>query len=711
MDEIAFVAQLRAAIMRRRIYPPGNHAVEEALTNLAKAISVALAEKDTFTLTCSAGKIRMGTKEIPQAGILVGVFQEHQIHSLTFGRGCREEEVRELVSCVSQKRRGDMSFGDWLRLQKVAHVVANQTKILEVSGEETVVDKGMARFQNLRSPEELQETLNTALTYIDRFPEASQRTQLRRHLADRLAVMEAPLLRRFLDMPEPSTIELVESVLAALRPEKLAEIFNEICRWDQKIAGLTTGKKEFEEERGRMKAVLERLFQATALKEVARPLFEELLRRGLIPAVPEGLRGSSERDWGREAERLLEAEDGVFLEGSGGEDLSAFCGKLLERGEKEWVRRLTERLRVPLLEGDTGVRKHAVTAMRALLPLLWGQGMEESASLLRNDLMQALSMERQSVPYRESVLALGESAVHDYRAGDASSSLAVMTALRAARLVTAPAIEDQSSVCADALSRVVVGLFDALVEDLNGDDPVAADTARRMVECAGDRAAPVFVGVIRSSRDRRRRWVAAEGLKALGSGAVKSLAAELNLGLSTRELYNVISVLGEFMSEELVDPLRVLAQYPDADLRREVVRFLIRVPGEKAGALLSRFLSEEDKSVRRPAIVGLGERRWADAVPELLRLLELKTTEPQEEEEICIALGKIGDERAVEPLGRLINLKGNFLRFGSGVAETVRLRAAWALARIGTFAAKEKLRPFLNDPNAPLQQLARETLS
>jgi len=59
-------------------------------------------------------------------------------------------------------------------------------------------------------------------------------------------------------------------------------------------------------------------------------------------------------------------------------------------------------------------------------------------------------------------------------------------------------------------------------------------------------------------------------------------------------------------------------------------------------------LQDEDPSIRRQAIVALGDRGDRRATEELIR--ELKDRDDDARLEAVIALGKIGDPRAVEPL-------------------------------------------------------------
>ena len=71
------------------------------------------------------------------------------------------------------------------------------------------------------------------------------------------------------------------------------------------------------------------------------------------------------------------------------------------------------------------------------------------------------------------------------------------------------------------------------------------------------------------------------------------------------------------------------------------------------------------------------------------------------------AMGKIGDERAIAALSRILAAKGGGL-FKKTIAapETVRVRAAWALSQIPTLEAQKTLSKFSKDPNRQIRSLA-----
>ncbi|MHB0937730.1 MAG: HEAT repeat domain-containing protein [Armatimonadota bacterium] len=106
--------------------------------------------------------------------------------------------------------------------------------------------------------------------------------------------------------------------------------------------------------------------------------------------------------------------------------------------------------------------------------------------------------------------------------------------------------------------------------------------------------------------------------------------------------------------------------------------------------LLIEHLTAESSTVRQGAIVGLGCARDARAVPELIEVLQTDPV-PEVREYAALALGLIGDGRAVEPLCQA--LYDN--------VEWARSAAAWALGEIGDANAVDFLRDAMQADKNP----------
>jgi len=142
----------------------------------------------------------------------------------------------------------------------------------------------------------------------------------------------------------------------------------------------------------------------------------------------------------------------------------------------------------------------------------------------------------------------------------------------------------------------------------------------------------------------------------------------------------------------------------DADprVRVEALRKLRNVKDPQADFLLIRSISDPDTRVRVKAIDILGGRSNKDAVEPMCQLLFLRSTEPVVKMHIAAALGRIGDERAAQPLIQYLY---------EATDERSRGTAVFALGEIGNHSATDVLSTAATeDPSPTVRRLAQEAL-
>jgi HEAT repeat protein len=129
-----------------------------------------------------------------------------------------------------------------------------------------------------------------------------------------------------------------------------------------------------------------------------------------------------------------------------------------------------------------------------------------------------------------------------------------------------------------------------------------------------------------------------------------------------------INVLGRLKSDDAVLPLISLLEDQEQMVRDEAAVGLSRINSRTALDPLFDLLEHERSYVREEAAWVLGEMKSKDAVPRLIKALD--------DEEAgwmaAVALGKIGDEKAIAPLRK--RAEDQDTRVGQA--------AAWALARM-----------------------------
>lgn len=709
MEEPRLAARLRAAIMNQRLYPAGSRSVEEVVSSVNEEIEAHLKEKGTLSLSRNGRRFFIDKNEVGPAELLVQVFEEHGIQGLAFQPGCPSAEIRILVQGLSAKRTTEKSFEDWLNSQNVTHIRASHSRVMEISEDEAVVAKGLSQFHALESSQEMRTALKSSLEYIDKIPENAMKESLRHHLAERLVLMEAALLKDLFDDDlslGDGGLNVLQDVMAAMHQNKLLELLNETLRWDLRLKNSGRGK-EMEVERAKLKSLVTKLTKCPAAKKVPRIVFEELAQKGLLEQVPETADSDPSQDLRVEVDRLLAENDAEFLKG-GGKNLAEFLSTLLDAGFQDRTKDVVLRTRAILLEGEAPLRERAAQWGRRFLPVLWAHLRDDLAIRLRDAFMAGAREERTVPVVREILGALTDDLIHNYRAHHARTALEGAAMLSSLRENKDKLTKERPELASDSLRRALEELLGLVTEDIGSNDKEKQESAQGFLSHVGDLAIPVFVKIVLGSRDRALRALAAERLHQFGVAGARALASQLNMGNTTNALLNVVSVLSTVGGEEILDGLGALVRYPDSDLRHAVVRILARLPGEKSSALALKFLEDEKESIRRLAADVLGDRKHTPAVKSLLKLLNQPSAE--EAETVCLVLGRIGDPAAAESLGQVLKEKQNLFSKDKNNRETVRIRAAWALAQLGPLGQTQLL-SHREDGNPTVREIALQATS
>ena len=129
----------------------------------------------------------------------------------------------------------------------------------------------------------------------------------------------------------------------------------------------------------------------------------------------------------------------------------------------------------------------------------------------------------------------------------------------------------------------------------------------------------------------------------------------------------------------------------DGAVRSRAVEALALTEGALAGQTLTKALDDEAVAVRFAAAMGVGDCRLTDAKGKLREMSASPETDPSVRCAIIYALSRMGDDSHINQLGGFL---------GTGSPE-VRANAALAMAKIGQEAAIQPLREQLRDERHP----------
>jgi HEAT repeat protein len=197
-----------------------------------------------------------------------------------------------------------------------------------------------------------------------------------------------------------------------------------------------------------------------------------------------------------------------------------------------------------------------------------------------------------------------------------------------------------------------------------------------------------------------RRVIAVENQSALktltaalvriGNPAVPSLTRLLKDN-RWQVVRSAVIILGELGSRDSVSDLTNAAFHMENRVRMEAIRSLARIGGREATTLLIDFLDDKNQGVKRQTITWLGITRNEKALQALLQLVmkqDLLGKTLTLKKEAIIAIGRIGDRRAIDILGRFIR-KGHIITPGRW--EELKILAIETIGKLGGESSREFL--------------------
>ncbi len=221
-----------------------------------------------------------------------------------------------------------------------------------------------------------------------------------------------------------------------------------------------------------------------------------------------------------------------------------------------------------------------------------------------------------------------------------------------------------------------------------------------------------LVEIVKSLSTIDRDDLVFEAIVASGSAGLEALASEMKKPNPWYVCRNILRVLGELRSRDVIEHIYDMAKHPDERVRREVIRSLARIGAHECLEFVMGALNDPSPVVRRTAVRMLGSFRDGSVAPLLLDIIEKssKKSKPGEEglsEAACLALGDLGDPAYVPHLMEVLGRSGLLKK---GKPPEVRAAAAIALGMIGDSRSINALKQALDDPNALVRSGAERAL-
>jgi hypothetical protein len=216
-----------------------------------------------------------------------------------------------------------------------------------------------------------------------------------------------------------------------------------------------------------------------------------------------------------------------------------------------------------------------------------------------------------------------------------------------------------------------------LVRSLTGKPSHAVLTGIRIFTHLGAMAVPALLSALWQEKSRPGRLLLLKVLTSLGDDVVPEIEKHLE-DERWFVVRNLVWIIRELGTPELVRPLSLTVRHPDARVRRESVLALGKIGGPEAAELLLTCVDDVDLETRLAAIRGVGLSGLRRAVPVLRPNLDLPNWHGRNSallEVSIVALARLGDQPSIPQFRQHARRP---LLFPQG-RRVVRDAARWAL--------------------------------
>jgi hypothetical protein len=185
----------------------------------------------------------------------------------------------------------------------------------------------------------------------------------------------------------------------------------------------------------------------------------------------------------------------------------------------------------------------------------------------------------------------------------------------------------------------------------------------RYCRLVGERALPALCEMLEDSSAEWFHDEVCRTIIAVAGEKIHHIIDQLNMD-KPHIAQDIVYMYNELQLNAVPSMIHELAYYPDANVRGQVIRLLVRIGNDEAAALLTRLLDDEDMHTRVKSLSAVEEFRNPIIVEKIVSLatdpdLELKGME--EQERTFRALGKLAGDRALPLIEDSIRKRSKFL--------------------------------------------------
>lgn len=412
-----------------------------------------------------------------------------------------------------------------------------------------------------------------------------------------------------------------------------------------------------------------------------------------------------------ETQNLLEKDNLALLETST-QKLKEKLKDLDNIDRVDLAGNIVEKLASNIESSIDDVRLKAIRSFKDALPAVESLSDKEIFDGLQGKFVVAEDKEKNEIVYTELAELLEYGVNKFLKEGNYTRTIEVVGMFRRHYSTAGEGFLNRCKIAEEVLSKLANPyVIDILISDLKSEDNNRKNQAYTVIMKLQNAAVPVLIETVKETEDIHLRRVIVYAIKNMEERGMEKLVQELHHNTSPEVAKRIIEVLNDMPgSEVIVMQLKNAFKHYSPLVRREIIKVLPKIDiQESEEVLIEATVGDSDLSIRKEAISMLGKMKAKGSVDCLISLLKPRSifskeiTPDELLEESCLALGKIGDKKAV-PVLIEIAAGGSF--FKKKFSKIVRLASISALSYFPLSEVKECLGRLKNTSDISLSKAA-----
>ncbi|OGP67637.1 MAG: hypothetical protein A2W27_10405 [Deltaproteobacteria bacterium RBG_16_44_11] len=670
---------MNTAIQNVRLYPPTSAIIINTVERLhlnfldmfALEAPIIFAESEKNLLICGKLLDQKDQERLPVTTLL-NILLNFGIESITFDRGLEKAELGAFLEILSKRPEIVKNEGGLLKIMgenNVQHIYLDQKvyvamdKSQKILSSLDITDDQITQFfmhthpeladdhkklqEMMKDPEWLSQTFQAGLSQMMEQKGALSDVVLSENLEKMIALMD----------------KVAGSLEQKDRDKVSQHIGESIVSIDHDMAKQLTAQNIDHFFGGAlMKYFVSKIARDKLVK--AHTSNEEVSVKTQIPesgAAPEKTSKQNQILKLKETLRSIPKDDQkAFLDEHSMLNLPMFFEQLDAQKEHETMAIIINRLVGNLFSKNADVRLQASTALAEIFEGLARERQNKLIESLSSQLIDWIKIEPLATLAYKKICNNLKDLIHDFirqgRFAEAIPILDVFSNISAGLLgKNDEAQEISSDIIRSLTSEEHLTILCRAFKTSNLNKQVeSSGVLVRLDESAMNRLLDILQDKVNSD-DRVRIMKQFIGM---GKRAVPVIKDRISKTAPWYYLRNLAYILGHIGDESSASALQPLLLHENKRLQMEALKGIYRIGGKERGAILLSVLHLTDEQFKLNIIETLGNAKCAEAVPDLVKMLEKRETvnpalRADLEERICVALGSIGSPEALPVLSKI----------------------------------------------------------